>query len=78
MEVNRVNSSRVTSVVLIHTQVLLATSGILRDPFPKTLVDCHFFIGKVIYIWAFPKLEFFSHLSGSHRVSRVGASVFHC
>ena len=35
---NRVNSTRVTSVVLIHTQVLLATRGSLRDPFTEKLV----------------------------------------
>ena len=39
MGVNRVISTRVTSVVLIHTQVLLATRGSLRDPFTEKLVD---------------------------------------
>ena len=38
MGVNRVKSTRVTSVVLIHTQVLLATRGSLRDPFTEKLV----------------------------------------
>ena len=38
MGVNRVNSTRVTSVVLIHTQVLLATRGSLRDTFTEKLV----------------------------------------
>ena len=38
MGVNRVKSTRVTSVVLIHTQVLLATRGSLRDTFTEKLV----------------------------------------
>ena len=39
MGVNCVKSTRVTSVVLIHTQVLLATRGSLRDTFTEKLVD---------------------------------------
>ena len=39
MGVNRVKSTRVSSVVLIHTQVLLATRGSLRDTFTEKLVS---------------------------------------
>ena len=58
MGVNRINSTRVTSVVLIHTQDLLATRGSLRDHFTEKLVK--------LFVYN----DVCSHLTDGHRDGR--------